>query len=98
MIVLIFVVLFLAGNPTTGKTLIGWTDPLFGLDPATGEDARITGPISAVWYFIFILPMFLFTPDAAKGKALGAAVRSGLREIRSTLGEVASPHEHPCAS
>ena len=39
--------------------------PLFGLDPALGEDARITGPISAVWYFIFILPMFLFTPDAA---------------------------------
>jgi UMF1 family MFS transporter len=87
MIVLIFVVLFLAGNPTTGKTLIGF-DPLFGLDPATGEDARITGPISAVWYLIFILPMFFFTPDAAKGKALGAAVRSGLREIRATLGEL----------
>ncbi|PLK70224.1 MFS transporter [Rhizobium sp. TH135] len=87
MIVLIFVVLFLAGSPTTGKTLIG-LDPLFGLDPAAGEDARITGPISAVWYFLFILPMFFFTPDAAKGKPLGAAVRSGLREIRSTLAEL----------
>jgi UMF1 family MFS transporter len=87
MIVLIFVVLFLAGSPTTGKTLIGM-DPLFGLDPAAGEDARITGPISAVWYFLFILPMFLFTPDAAKGKPLGLAIRSGLREIRSTLGEL----------
>ena len=87
MIVLIFVVLFLAGSPTTGKTLIGM-DPLFGLDPATGEDARITGPISAVWYFLFILPMFLFTPDAKKGKSLGSAVHSGLREIRSTLREL----------
>ena len=87
MIVLIFVVLFLAGSPTTGKTLIGM-DPLFGLDPATGADARITGPISAVWYFLFILPMFLFTPDAKKGKSLGSAVHSGLREIRSTLREL----------
>ncbi len=87
MIVLIFVVLFLAGSPTTGKTLIG-IPPLFGLDPAAGEDARITGPISAVWYFLFILPMFLFTPDAAKGKPLGQAIGAGLREIRSTLGEL----------
>lgn len=86
-IVLIFVVLFLAGSPTTGKTLIGM-DPLFGLDAASGEDARITGPISAVWYFLFILPMFLFTPDAVKGKPLGSAIRSGLREIKSTLGEL----------
>jgi UMF1 family MFS transporter len=87
MIVLIFVVLFLAANPSTGVTLLG-AQPLFGLDPALGQDARITGPISAVWYFLFILPMFLFTPDAAKGKAFGAAVRSGLAEIRHTLGEL----------
>ncbi len=87
MIVLIFVVLFLAANPSTGVTLLG-APPLFGLDPALGEDARITGPISAVWYFLFILPMFLFTPDAPKGKALGNAVRSGLIEIRHTLAEL----------
>ncbi len=87
MIVLIFVVLFLAGSPTSGKTLIGM-EPLFGLDPAAGEDARITGPISAIWYFLFILPMFLFTPDAPQGKPLGSAIRAGLREIRSTLGEL----------
>ena len=32
MIVLIFVVAFMAGSPETGKTIIG-VDPLFGLDP-----------------------------------------------------------------
>ncbi|WP_246318844.1 MFS transporter [Peteryoungia desertarenae] len=87
MLVLISIVLFVAGSPETGKTILG-IDPLFGLDPEQGEDARITGPISALWYLVFILPMFLFTPDAAKGKALGAAVSSGLREIRNTLAEV----------
>ena len=44
MIVLIFVVGFLAGSPETGKTMLG-LDPLFGLDPAKGEDARATGPL-----------------------------------------------------
>lgn len=87
MIVLIAVVTLLAASPDTGLTLIG-IPPLFGLDPALGEDARITGPIAALWYLIFILPMFLFTPDAKKGLPLAAAVRSGLKEIGSTLQEL----------
>lgn len=87
MIALIFVVTFLAGSPETGKTIIG-LDPLFGLDPKLGEDARATGPLSAGWYFLFILPMFFFTPDATKGLSIGPAVREGLLELKSTLGEV----------
>lgn len=90
MIVLIFVLLALAGSAETGKTLLG-IDPLFGIDPAKGEDARATGPIAAVWYFIFILPMFMFTPDAKAPSArvsLGDAVSDGLTELKSTLREV----------
>ncbi|MDI6028873.1 MFS transporter [Corticibacterium sp. UT-5YL-CI-8] len=87
MIALIFVVAFLAGSPETGKTIIG-IDPLWGLDPIKGEDARATGPLSALWYLVFVLPMFLFTPDAAKGLAIGPAIRAGLAELKSTLGEV----------
>ncbi|AZO60688.1 MAG: MFS transporter [Mesorhizobium sp.] len=87
MVALIFVVLFLAGNLETGKTIIG-LDPLFGLDPKLGEDARFTGPMSAGWYFLFILPMFIFTPDAIKGLSMGPAVREGLSELKSTLFEV----------
>jgi UMF1 family MFS transporter len=87
MIVLIFIIAFLAASPETGKTLIG-LDPLFGLDPVQGEDARASGPISALWYAVFILPMFLFTPDAGGRRALKGAVRDGLAELRSTIGEV----------
>ncbi|TBC75278.1 MFS transporter [Rhizobium leguminosarum] len=86
-IVLIAVVTLLAASPETGKTILG-LDPLFGLDPETGQDARITGPISAVWYLIFILPMFFFTPDVGMGLPFGTAVRSGLRELSNTLGEL----------
>lgn len=87
MIALFIVLLLLAGSVTTGKTLIG-IDPLFGLDPKSGEDARITGPLSAVWYLVFILPMFFFTPDTTTGIRIGPAVRSGLAELKSTLGEL----------
>ncbi len=87
MIVLIAVVTLLAGNPETGRTLVG-IPPLFGLDAQQGEDARITGPLAAAWYLLFILPMFLFTPDAPKGLALGSAIRSGVSELRATIGEL----------
>lgn len=87
MIALIFVVALMAASPETGKTIIG-VDPIFGLDPTLGEDARATGPLSAIWYFVFILPMFLFTPDGSRGKPMAAAVRDGLAELKSTLGEV----------
>lgn len=88
MIVLIAIVALIAGSPETGKTALG-LDPLFGLDPAKGEDARITGPISAAWYLIFILPMFLFTRDAGKAtSSLARATAMGLKELKGTLGEL----------
>ncbi|MGV2139708.1 MFS transporter [Agrobacterium sp. 16-2014-1-2a] len=87
MVVLIAVVTLLAANPKTGLTIAG-IKPLFGLDPATGEDARITGPIAAIWYLLFILPMFLLTPDADRGLPFGAAIRSGLAELKTTLREL----------
>lgn len=87
MVVLIAVVTLLAANPQTGVTIAG-IKPLFGLDPATGEDARITGPLAALWYLIFILPMFLLTPDAEKGLPFAAAIRSGLGELKITLREL----------
>lgn len=87
MLVLILVVALLAGSPETGLTLIG-LEPLFGLDPFLGEDARITGPLAAGWYLLFILPMFFLTPDAGKGLPMRQAVRSGLHELRGTIAEL----------
>lgn len=88
MIVLIFVVFFLAGDLQTGKTILG-VDPIGRIDPLQGEDARLTGPIGAIWYFIFILPMFFFTPDAPLNKDIKIryAVKTGMSELKSTLQE-----------
>ena len=84
MIVLIVVVGFLAASPDTGKTFLG-LDPLFGLDPAKAEGDRITGPLSSVWYLIFVLPMFLFTPDSGGRRKIKEAVSRGLSELKTTI-------------
>jgi UMF1 family MFS transporter len=46
----------------TDKTLLGLS-PLFPLDAATREGDRIVGPLSAVWYLVFMIPFFVFVPD-----------------------------------
>ena len=80
---LILVLGFLAGNPHTGKTLLGIT-PLFGLDPALREGDRAVGPLTAIWFVVFILPLFLFTPDVG-GMPLRAAAREGIATLGQTL-------------
>ena len=77
---------FFASNPVTGKTLLGYA-PLLGLDPAMREGDRVIGPFSALWFIVFVLPLFLFTPDGERGLPLLRAVRSGLGTIRQTFAE-----------
>jgi UMF1 family MFS transporter len=81
---LIVVLGFLAADPKTGRTLFGLA-PLFGLDPATHEGTRISGPLTALWFFVFVMPMLLFTPDIPAKRRVGAALREGLIELRQTL-------------
>lgn len=35
---------------------------LLGLDEARGESARIVGPLAAIWYLVFVIPLLLFVP------------------------------------
>jgi MFS transporter, UMF1 family len=81
---LILVLGFLAADPETGRTLLGFK-PLFGLDPVTHQGDRITGPLTGVWFVIFVLPMFLLTPDYPAKRPVRKALREGLVELRDTL-------------
>jgi UMF1 family MFS transporter len=84
---LILVLGFLAANPETGRTLFGFM-PLFGLDPVSHQGDRITGPLTGIWFIIFVLPMFLFTPDYPAKLGVRDALREGLIELKQTLGEL----------
>src|SRR5215467_14435034 len=84
---LILVLGFLAANPQTGRTLLGLV-PLFGLDPTEHQGDRLSGPLTAVWFVAFALPLFLLTPDYPSRFPLRAALREGLNELRHTLMEL----------
>ncbi len=84
---LILVLGFLAASPETGRTLFGLM-PLFGLDPVTHQGDRISGPLTGIWFVVFVLPMFLLTPDYPAKRRIGEAVREGLGELKQTLAEL----------
>src|SRR5580700_4402689 len=84
---LVLVLGFLAANPESGRTLFGFT-PLFGLDAASHQGDRISGPLTAVWFIVFVLPMFLLTPDYPARHPVRAALREGLAELKQTLREL----------
>lgn len=76
---------FLVADPISGTTFFGLT-PLFGLDAASHEGDRVVGPLTAVWFALFVLPLLFFTPDVPRGKPWGAAVKAGLGDLKGTLG------------
>jgi MFS transporter, UMF1 family len=84
---LILVLGFLAASPETGRTLFGFA-PLFGLDPLTHQGDRITGPLTGIWFVVFSLPMFLWTPDYPAKRPVRQALREGLTDLRQTLAEL----------
>ena len=83
---LVVMLALLQVNPATGKTLIG-LPPMFGLDPASREDTRIVGPLTAVWYALFMVPFFLWVREPRHPGAVpvARAAREAWPELRATL-------------
>jgi len=73
---------WLATNPQTGMTMLGLL-PILDHQPGLHQGERATGPLTAIWFVVFALPLFLFTPDEPARLPVRDAVRQGL----STLGE-----------
>lgn len=84
MIFLVAFLLLLSGDPETGLTILG-KPPLFGLSAADGEPARLAGPLSALWYLVFLAPLMLFTPDPVKTRGAGRRIKGALILFLSTL-------------
>ncbi|MEJ6396305.1 MFS transporter [Yoonia sp. 208BN28-4] len=85
---LILMLVFLAEDATTGKTLIG-LDPLFGLDPANREGTRAVGPLMAIWFAIFMIPFFLWVHDNPADKGSVPPMSKVWNDLKTTLRNVA---------
>lgn len=82
---LVIMLLLLAENGQTGKTLIG-LDPLFGLDAAAREGTRAVGPFTALWYALFMIPFFLWVKEpkpTGTGRSLWQSLADLLALLRS---------------
>lgn len=80
---LVLVLGFMSVPPDATHTLLGF-EPILGLDPAQHEGDRASGPLTALWYVIFALPMFLFTPDQPR-RTISGAVSTALHRLWQTL-------------
>ncbi|MEM8574547.1 MAG: MFS transporter [Pseudomonadota bacterium] len=84
---------FLVTSPDTGKTLFGLS-PIVSLDTDTREGDRLVGPFCAIWYLIFVLPMFLFTPDQSGPVTTRNPVRDGLARLLQSIKDVLRNHRN----
>ena len=78
----IMLVAFQAGS--TGKTMIG-IDPILGLDPATKEDTRVVGPLTSLWYVVFMIPFFLWVRERPDPNHTPYKVGTALRDLWGTI-------------
>jgi UMF1 family MFS transporter len=63
--------------------------PALGLDKAAQEHNRLVGPLSALWFVVFALPFFLFTPDQPRtGLSRMDAAKKGIAMVIGTLGKL----------
>ncbi|MGJ8603594.1 MAG: MFS transporter [Marivita sp.] len=84
LVTLVIMLLFFADSAETGRTFIG-LEPAFGLDPAAREGTRFVGPLTAIWFVVFMVPFFVFVREPKARKAPKGAVRMALQDLRTTL-------------
>ncbi|MBI1385957.1 MAG: MFS transporter [Rhizobiales bacterium] len=85
LVALIVMIGLVSASPESGRTLLG-LQPIIALDIASNEADRLSGPFSALWYALFVIPFFLYTPDRPTGTQ--PSIRAGLAAVGTTVREV----------
>lgn len=66
--------------------LVKAVPPPFHLDPAQAEPVRATSVLTAVWFAIFAVPLFVLIKETSKpAMSAGEAVRRGWRQLNTSL-------------
>ena len=86
LVALVLMLALFAESAATGRTLIG-IDPVLGLDPGAREGTRAVGPLTAVWYAVFMIPFFLWVREVRLPAPVPVrqAVRQALPDLAAKL-------------
>jgi len=61
-------------------------EPIFSVGTGNAAHVRATFVLVAIWYFIFSIPLFVFTPDRpATRKPINDAVRDGIKQFIKSI-------------
>ncbi len=90
LISLVLMAAFILIDTSTGQTMLG-LEPLITFDTQSREAERFVGPFAALWFAIFVIPLFLFTPDAPpRPDARKASLSDALSMLGKTLRNIRS--------
>ncbi|SFK92041.1 MFS transporter [Shimia haliotis] len=84
LLALVIMLTLLAENAETGKTLIG-IDPILGLDAEQREGTRSVGPLTAIWYMVFMIPFFLWVRDPKPARPAKGATLKAIKDVVGTV-------------
>jgi len=84
LLTLIIMILLIIPASETNVTMLG-IPSLLGFDAASFAGERFAGPFTAMWYLVFIIPLFLFTPDAPSKLKLKQATIAGISQLKQTF-------------
>ena len=84
LVALVIMLVLLAENAETGTTLIG-ISPILGLDPEMREGTRAVGPLTALWFAVFMIPFFIYVRDPKPAKPPKGATRAALKGLVGTI-------------
>jgi MFS transporter, UMF1 family len=76
--------LLLFAENADGITLLGKA-PMLGLDPATREGTRFVGPLSSLWYIVFMVPFFFWVRDPKHNRPDPKLVKHALSDLWQTI-------------
>lgn len=84
LLALVIMLFFFADNVETGETLLG-ISPLLGLDASAREGTRFVGPLTALWFIVFMVPFFLWVREPRPSQRKKGAVREALVGLKQTI-------------
>ncbi len=83
-VIALFIMLLFFAENADGVTLLK-IPPILGLNPEMREGTRFVGPLTAVWFMVFMIPFFLWVPDVKRNKKVDNAFSNALKELWHTI-------------